>query len=72
MPDPSAPARVASPCISVCVLDPRGNVCVGCGRTLDEIASWSELGDDARREVLARLPARLALLGLPAKQSVAR
>jgi predicted Fe-S protein YdhL (DUF1289 family) len=55
--------HVPSPCISVCVLDRSANVCIGCGRTLDEIASWSELDDDARREVLARLPERLAHVG---------
>jgi predicted Fe-S protein YdhL (DUF1289 family) len=54
---------VASPCISVCVVDPRGSgVCVGCGRTLDEIAGWIDMSDDARRAVLARLPDRLAAL----------
>ena len=54
---------VASPCISVCVVDPRGTgVCVGCGRTLDEIAGWIDMSDDARRAVLARLPGRLAAL----------
>ena len=54
---------VASPCISVCVVDPRGTgVCTGCGRTLDEIAAWIDLDDDARRAVLARLPGRLGAL----------
>jgi predicted Fe-S protein YdhL (DUF1289 family) len=54
---------VASPCISVCVVDPRGTgVCVGCGRTLGEIAAWIDMPDDARRDVLARLPGRLAAL----------
>jgi uncharacterized protein len=31
---------VASPCIDICRLDAKG-VCVGCRRTLDEIAEWS-------------------------------
>ena len=42
-PDPAAP-RVESPCIKVCVLDaqPDGeSVCIGCGRTIGEIAGWS-------------------------------
>jgi len=57
------PSRVASPCISVCIVDPRGSgLCIGCGRTLDEIASWIDLSDDQRREVIARLPARLDAL----------
>ena len=56
-------APVASPCVSVCVLDPGGSgVCTGCGRSLDEIAAWVQLSNAQRREVIARLPARLAAL----------
>ena len=51
---------VPSPCISVCVLDADGALCLGCFRTLDEIASWSLLDDDAKRRVLAALPERRA------------
>jgi uncharacterized protein len=36
--------------------------CIGCGRTLDEIALWSVLDDDDKRAVWALLPARLAAL----------
>jgi hypothetical protein len=36
--------------------------CVGCGRTLDEIALWTVLDDDDKRAVWALLPARLAQL----------
>ena len=52
--------QVASPCISVCVMDADGSVCLGCFRTLDEIAAWSVLDANARRQVLAALPARAA------------
>jgi hypothetical protein len=51
---------VASPCISVCVMDAPGGLCIGCFRTLDEIAAWSVLDAGARRAVLAALPARRA------------
>ena len=58
---PEEPVR--SPCVSVCVLDPVGTgVCVGCGRTLDEVAAWSDLSNAERRAVVARCPARLAAL----------
>jgi predicted Fe-S protein YdhL (DUF1289 family) len=40
-PDPAA-QRVESPCIKVCVLD-AASVCIGCGRTIDEIAGWSRM-----------------------------
>ena len=49
---------VHSPCISVCVLDANGVLCLGCFRTLDEIAAWSLLDADAKRGVLAALPDR--------------
>ena len=58
----SAPAAVASPCTSVCRMDESSGLCAGCARTLDEIASWSVLDDDARRAIVAALPARKAHL----------
>ncbi len=53
-----------SPCIKVCSLDEVRRICVGCGRTLDEIANWSHLDEVQRLAVAARLPERLAGLGL--------
>ncbi|MBM0108636.1 DUF1289 domain-containing protein [Steroidobacter sp. S1-65] len=50
---PPAPLPVASPCIKVCVLDAR-NVCVGCGRTIDEITQWSRLTEEQQRQVVDR------------------
>ena len=54
----TASAEVASPCISVCVMDAAGEICIGCFRTLDEIAAWSVLDAAAKRAVVAALPAR--------------
>jgi uncharacterized protein len=44
-----------SPCIGVCQLDGKTQRCVGCGRTIDEIASWSSLSEAERRDIMARL-----------------
>jgi predicted Fe-S protein YdhL (DUF1289 family) len=49
-----------SPCISVCRLDPATQVCVGCGRTIAEIAAWPNLSDTERRAIIARLEASRA------------
>ena len=49
---------VASPCINVCQMHPASGWCVGCLRTLDEIAAWGGLDDIGRREVLQRLRGR--------------
>jgi predicted Fe-S protein YdhL (DUF1289 family) len=49
---------VASPCISVCVIDGPSGLCAGCYRTLDEIAAWIDLSPLARRAILDELPRR--------------
>lgn len=51
-----------SPCIKVCTLDAATGLCVGCLRTLDEIAGWVELSDAERESILAALPTRRARL----------
>jgi predicted Fe-S protein YdhL (DUF1289 family) len=51
-----------TPCIKLCVLDPRSDHCLGCGRTRHEIGLWSSLDNDRRRRIMAELPARLQRL----------
>jgi predicted Fe-S protein YdhL (DUF1289 family) len=51
-------APVASPCISVCTMDPATGWCAGCLRTLDEIAVWTLLDDDDKQQVWAELGRR--------------
>ena len=58
----AAAGPVASPCISVCRMDAASGLCVGCLRTIHEIAAWSVLDDDARRAVLDAIAARRARL----------
>lgn len=52
------PPAVASPCISICRMDAASGWCEGCLRTLDEIAGWSRMDDDAKRAVWRLLPER--------------
>lgn len=49
----------ASPCVRNCCLDD-DNVCLGCGRALDEIVRWGSAGDEDKRAILARSRARIA------------
>jgi predicted Fe-S protein YdhL (DUF1289 family) len=53
-------AEIESPCIKVCVLDPSSQHCLGCGRSLAEIARWAALSPEERRRIMAELPARMA------------
>jgi predicted Fe-S protein YdhL (DUF1289 family) len=51
---------IETPCTKVCTIDPARGICVGCGRTVDEIGRWLEMSAAERREVMQQLPARLA------------
>jgi predicted Fe-S protein YdhL (DUF1289 family) len=53
---------VESPCNRVCVVHPTARLCIGCGRSLDEIARWSGLSSAERGRIMVKLPARLAAL----------
>jgi predicted Fe-S protein YdhL (DUF1289 family) len=46
------------------MIDPRTNLCFGCGRTLPEIARWHRMDSAERRAVMARLAQRMTEAGL--------
>ena len=47
-----------SPCTKVCRIDPATGWCLGCRRTLEEIADWAMLSAKSKAAVLAKLEAR--------------
>lgn len=49
---------LATPCIKLCVIDTESGLCLGCLRTLTEVADWTALSDAERAEIMAELPAR--------------
>jgi predicted Fe-S protein YdhL (DUF1289 family) len=53
-----------TPCIAVCMIDPRTSLCLGCGRTLAEIARWHRMDRAERLAVMAQLAARMTGAGL--------
>jgi uncharacterized protein len=53
-----------SPCTGLCQIDAAAGWCLGCRRTLDEIAAWSSAPPAVKRVVLARLAER-ACAGTP-------
>ena len=56
-------ASVASPCNSVCIVDPVTGLCGGCFRTLQEIAGWIDFSAAEKRSVIAALDARRETFG---------
>ena len=51
-----------TPCVKVCQMDPRLGLCLGCKRTLDEIARWGAMSDAEREKILSELKNRSDLL----------
>jgi predicted Fe-S protein YdhL (DUF1289 family) len=54
------PPEISSPCTGICMVSAVSGLCVGCGRTLQEIARWGALSEAERRAIMATLPARLS------------
>ena len=54
------PTMIESPCVKICTLDARSGLCLGCGRTIDEIARWTAMSPAERSRVIGELPGRLA------------
>lgn len=54
--------EIDSPCQKICVMHPDSRLCIGCLRTLDEIARWSKLDQGERDTIRAALPERAPLI----------
>lgn len=49
---------VPSPCNQICVLDAE-QVCMGCGRSRDEIGQWGEASIELQLQIVERAQRRL-------------
>lgn len=56
--DARPPRPIVTPCVKVCAVDGVTGFCLGCRRTLPEIAGWARLSDQERAEIMAALPGR--------------
>ena len=52
------PPPIKTPCIKVCVIDGTSGLCMGCFRSLPEVAGWGRLSAEARESLMAELPTR--------------
>ena len=46
-------SHIESPCVSICRYE--DEVCVGCGRTVEEVIEWYNFSDDEKQAVLNRI-----------------
>ncbi len=52
--------RLVSPCAGVCILNTETKLCLGCYRTIDEIAHWQDMSAENQHRVMAELAERRA------------
>ena len=55
---------ITSPCVGVCQINAKTKFCLGCFRTLREVAHWSRYSDDEKCEVLRALRERQSNAGV--------
>ena len=46
------------------MIDPKTKLCLGCGRTLPEIAKWHRIDNDERIAIMRGLGERMAAAGI--------
>ena len=49
---------IETPCVKICTVDARQGFCLGCGRTIDEIARWAGMSAAERSRIMNELPER--------------
>ena len=49
---------VKSPCVAVCKIDYESGYCIGCKRTIEEIANWSILNNQQKKKILAKVKSK--------------
>ena len=55
-------AEIESPCVKICVIEPKSRLCTGCLRSIDEIGAWSLMKPEVRRAIMEELPERASLI----------
>lgn len=46
---------VESPCVGRCVYNELTDCCMGCGRTIEQIARWNQFTDEEKQAVVDEL-----------------
>jgi len=49
---------IDSPCTDICTTDLESGLCIGCGRTKQEIENWVSYTDSEKRQVLVKIKKR--------------
>ncbi|MCF6783335.1 MULTISPECIES: DUF1289 domain-containing protein [Pseudomonadaceae] len=58
--------KAKNPCVSICKV--KDDICIGCGRSRDEMKAWKSMKNKERRAVNEMAAARLKALGKKRKK----
>lgn len=61
----TCPEPIQTPCVKICTVDGASGLCIGCLRTLGEIAGWSGFTPAERARIMAELEGRRGILTNP-------
>lgn len=53
-----------SPCVRLCTLN-EDDMCLGCGRLLNEVTSWTAYSEERRAEIIKDCVRRIQMLKAP-------
>ncbi|ORE94961.1 DUF1289 domain-containing protein [Aurantimonas sp. 22II-16-19i] len=59
---------IESPCTQICTIDRSSGLCLGCARSIEEIAGWASFSAEGRRTIMTELEARRQAMAAPAQQ----
>lgn len=64
--------QIPSPCVGVCQINASTKYCLGCWRTLKEVAHWSRYSNDEREILMKELAERQKRLGSNKRRAIRR
>ena len=64
--------KISSPCVGVCQINAKTKLCLGCWRTLREVAHWSRYSADEKLAVLGSLHQRQEEAGVNSRMVTRR
>ena len=64
--------QIPSPCVGVCQINASTKYCLGCWRTLKEVAHWSRYSNDEKEILITELAERQKSLGSNKRRATRR
>jgi predicted Fe-S protein YdhL (DUF1289 family) len=54
--------KISTPCVGLCDVDSKSQLCRGCRRSLAEICRWGEMSETERLAIMSQLAGRGSIL----------